>query len=553
MAEKRTFVKHSRLIGWGLAVILLLGAGGILLYVRHAAAVDFEVLECHIKPFWSPQEETRRLTFRADGTCVYTNDGRPALTPDSEPWAARTYEHTLSDEQKARLRACLARTRWLTHRGFVSQASRTHPTTITITMHFDGETRQVVCQGQQDEPYDRLIWFIHTIAQQERALYLLDEVDERERLSLCRNLAGQIDGLRGESGRAVPVFEVNYQRYVPKFREYVATPDRYLDKDGWQLIAAVKVLAYTRTEAAYADIAALALHENHYVRRAAIAALGDIGRPEYVDHLVKAGESGSAAEYSAWALIRMGDVAVPAIAEVLAANRGDLAYKLVRQYINHWDELPGPLDERIVAALQAGMPKRDDPYDAYYGYVLDLVRARPIEPAPMLGRLDGRNLVRCEPSAFVHGWYTLVDGRINRYDAAPTTDVSADRLTLKMFEPRIAGHTLRFTTGWTNPRYIDGRAPIPVEQTVKLAVPDGSQLERDYVYNRRDMPTGSYGNIVRLTDAYQLLWQGRVVKDGRDVLTLAYIGKLARPTDAGRPFCPPKRPLTYQDPPAFRR
>ncbi|MBN1362533.1 MAG: HEAT repeat domain-containing protein [Sedimentisphaerales bacterium] len=535
------------------SVLLLLAVGSAFLYSGQPQGMDFDTFECRSEPFWSPQQETENLVVRSDGTCVYRNEGRPAGPNGFEPWPARTYEHTIDSEKMARLKRLLAQTRGLTHPDYRTQAIHTHPTTYTITLGFDGQTRQIVCEGQQPEPYSTLIWWIRTIARQERALYVLQEADESERFNICRDLTGEIGHLRGETGRMAPVFDVDYRRYVPEFLSYVTAPEAHLDKDGYQLIAAIKVLAYTRSEAAYNDIAALALHDNDSVRRAAVTALGDIGRPEYIDELVRAGELPFTDEDSAWTLIRMGDIAVPAIAEVLAANRGELAYKLVRAYINHWDELPGPVDEQIIDAVRVGMSKRGDPYDAYYGYVLDLARARPIEPAPMLGRLDYRDLVCYGPSTFVHGWYTIVDGRIDRYGVAPATDTATGHLMLKVFEPEIAEGTLRFTVGWTDLRYVNGRRKDPLEQTVELPVPAGSQLETDYVCYRRDMPTGTYGNVVRITNAYQLLWQGRVVKDGRDVLTLAYTGKLARPTDAGQEFSAPRRPLEWTDPPPFRR
>jgi len=228
----------------------------------------------------------------------------------------------------------------------------------------------------------------------------------------------------------VPVFEIDYHRYTPEFQGYVAAPERYYDKEGHQLNAAINVLVHTGTEAAYADIAALVFHQNSQVNHTAITALGNIGRSEYIKDLLEAGEQSGHSEHVAWTLIQMGEVAAPYVAQVLRANRGDLAYKLVRQYIYRWDELPSPLGERITAAIKAGMPKRRYPYDAYFRDVLALVKARPIEASPMLGRLKYWHLTRYEPSAFVHGWYTVVNGRITQHGAAPTSNVSTERLNL---------------------------------------------------------------------------------------------------------------------------
>jgi hypothetical protein len=199
------------------------------------------------------------------------------------------------------------------------------------------------------------------------------------------------------------------------------------------------------------------------------------------------------------------------------------------------------------------MPKRGDPYDAYYGYVLDLAKERPIEPVPMLGRLDYDELVRHRSSRFIHGWYTVVDGRIDRHGAAPGTDTSTDHLRLTVFRPEVQGGTLRFAAGWMAQRGEHGRKPVPVQEIFEIDVPEGSVVETEHVYYRRKMPTGSGGNAVRITKDHQILWQGRVERNGKTFLTLVYIGRLAEAADKEQRFVLPRQPLTYKRTPEFRR
>lgn len=515
-----------------------------------AHAADFGTIDFRIKPF---QEQNQSLTIHANGTCVYKNEGHPGNLHDPKGLPAKTYEHTLGKDQVARLEAILKKTMWLTHPGAVSSAMHTHPTTVTITLLRAGETRKVVCQGRQPDPYHALIWFSRCLSRQEKNLYLLQWGNDDARLHVCRDLAGEIDGLRGEPGRMHPIFEIDYRRYVREFRRPVDNPEAYRDKSGSQLMAAIKVLSYIGDEESFGKIAQLALDRNYYVRRAAVDAIAHMGRPDHVPFLLKAAKMDSTSQDAAWAMIRMGDMAVPAIAGVLEANDTGLAYNLVRQYINHWDELPGPLDERVLQAVRAGMPKRGDPRDAYYGDVIDLARERPIEPVPMLGLLDYADLVRHKSSRFIHGWYTVVDGRIDRHAAAPRTDTSTDHLCLTVFKPEVQGGTLRYAAGWTAQRWKHGRKPVPVQETFEMPVPEGSLLETDHVYYKRKLPTGSGGNAVRITKDYQVLWQGRVVSNGKTFLTLVYIGRLAEAAEKEQRFVLPRQPLTYKRTPEFRR
>jgi hypothetical protein len=85
-----------------------------------------------------------------------------------------------------------------------------------------------------------------------------------------------------------------------------------------------------------------------------------------------------------------------------------------------------------------------------------------------------------------------------------------------------------------------------------VPVPENSVFEVDYHCGKRKLcPKGGdhirYG--LRLTPQYRVLWQGRVVCDGKDVLTLAYIGRLATPADPVQEFVAPKEPLAYMPAP----
>ena len=86
-----------------------------------------------------------------------------------------------------------------------------------------------------------------------------------------------------------------------------------------------------------------------------------------------------------------------------------------------------------------------------------------------------------------------------------------------------------------------------------MPVPEGSLLETDHIYYIRKVPIGTGGDTVRITRDYQVLWQGRVVSNGKTFLTLVYIARLAEADDKEQSFVLPKQPLTYKRTPEVRQ
>jgi len=517
-----------------------------------AVAADFDSIEFKVVSPTHPQSGSGFLKILADGTCTYRNgrEAKGVRGPEQQP--PKTYTHTLSNARMAHLTSLLAPTKWL-RTPFVIGSHSFHDPTITITLKVGKEVRKVSGWGDPLQPYDRLLWFHGMLWAQEMALYELQRGSRSRRVQVCSDLAGRIRGLCRAPNRSVSPFERDYRRYVGEMRKILAEAERSRDGMGYQLIAAIETLSYVGDEESFEKIARLTSDKNQYVRRAAIDALARIRRPEFVPYLVGEMKGPRSTEYAAWPLIRMGDVAVPAIAKVLAANDGELAHWLVRAYITHWDELAAPLDQRIVDALRAGISKRGDFYGGYYGYVLDLAELRPITAAPKLGTANGAGVVRHEESTFLHGWYICRSGKIVQHGAAPKTDPSTRRFYLTPFKAETRGSTLRFFYGWRDAGGEPWR-PGPRVEYSDVPVPENSVVKVDYVSGRRKKIPGA-GNMkgaLRITPEYHLIWQGRVVSEGKDVLTLAYVGRLARPTDPVQKFMPPREPLAYKAPPKFR-
>jgi len=68
----------------------------------------------------------------------------------------------------------------------------------------------------------------------------------------------------------------------------------------------------------------------------------------------------SSTKVAAWGLIRMGPAGVPVMLELLEErdrrNMGQIY--LIRQYIDHWKELPAPIDDRIIEAVRKNLDFR---------------------------------------------------------------------------------------------------------------------------------------------------------------------------------------------------
>src|SRR6185295_11729174 len=103
-------------------------------------------------------------------------------------------------------------------------------------------------------------------------------------------------------------------------------------------------------------LADLASDRDRGVRTAVAVAVGRLGGEKAVPVLRKLVLSTGAE--AAWELIKLGEVAVAGIADVIRAGAGeeDMSYEwLIREYIEHWKDVPKPLDPRILDAVRASM------------------------------------------------------------------------------------------------------------------------------------------------------------------------------------------------------
>jgi len=116
------------------------------------------------------------------------------------------------------------------------------------------------------------------------------------------------------------------RRYAPTFRYYVRNP---FDRPTEEVAPAVRLLGHLRFESERPYIAALANDRDQHVRVAVAEAL----EPRLLDY-----------------------------------------QRLIRAYVDHWDEVPKPIDPRVLGAVRQSMtaPKDKVSSTEYHKKLLDL-------------------------------------------------------------------------------------------------------------------------------------------------------------------------------------
>jgi RNA polymerase sigma factor (sigma-70 family) len=344
--------------------------------------VDFEEVSISIRPPGIAARQPESVRLRGDGICEYRIDGRPARGT-WPAWPPAYQEHPLDPKRLDRLEELLKKTAWLTAAGHEGPATHTDAARYTLTVKRKGRTRTITLDGEKGEPYRSLVAFFHAITLQENLLYRLERLPGREQHDACREIDQYVRAERGER-YAKPPFEIDLRRYVPTFRRYVRDS---FDRPTAEVAPAVRLLGHLRSEPDREYIAALANDRDQHVRVAVAEALGALGGKESVPVLRRMLRSTDGA---AWQLIRLGPLAVPTVVEVIEGGPGRPdaprpdpvdSQRLIRAYVDHWAEVPRPLDPRVLEAVRKSLaaPKVKAHGTEYHKQLLDLA-SRPAPP-----------------------------------------------------------------------------------------------------------------------------------------------------------------------------
>ena len=526
----------------GFSINSMLGKEPTALVQAHEPDIDigigFDTVSVSIKMplgFKSPEQ----IKITADGTCEYQIEARPERG-EQKSWPGARLIHKLDAGRLQQLQKLLKKTAWLTAPGGEGRAMHTHPSTYTITVVRDGQERTITCHGERPEPYKSLIWFFRGIAYQENLLYQLNWLQLPACLDACRQIRGDIEALTGKSGKMYPLFDLNYTRYVPTFKRVLRKPYAHHNE---QIVTAIKLVTFLNIKSELNHIARLVRDTDYSLRNAVAKALGDLGDRESIPVLVELIDSTNEA---GWSLIRLGQAAVPTIVQII--ERGTLpndlrSERLVRTYIEHWEELPGPIDPRVVAAVRKAITTKFTRVyrTEYHKRFLELAENQPVPSGPVLCCLDYM-VIKCgKPLRFIHGWYTVVDRAIVEHGAGPAPDAGTQLFRLVAFKPNIQQNSLHIQTGWQPMRANYGTTPLPIITNSQINVADGTELKIVYTYYQR-RKLANYINPFRIAKQYKTLWEAYLLQDGRPTKRILYVARVTEPNDPMQAFVPPETP-----------
>jgi len=480
-----------------------------------------------------------QIEIGAGGSCVYTIEEVPARG-EQEKWPAARQTFRIDGGRLRQLEELFEKTVWLSAPGGEGPALHTDAGETKITVVRDGKTRSVTCHGQRPEPYRSLTWFFQGIARQENMLYQITCLSSKHSWYAWDTIGSDVRAKRGKWGRGYPIFDIDYTRYLPTCAKVVRNPSKHKYE---HVIAAIRLVTFLRAESEFEHIAAMSNDPNSNVRGVVANSLADFGGEKAVPVLAEmAGNS----QEAIWGLIRLGDIAAPTLVEIILKTTSNkdksLSTRVVRTYMEHWTELPGPVDERVVAAARKAAP---DPkpyvFGEYHGAFLELIESRPVPAGDLWCRIDHETVFCPRPMLFVHGWYMVADGKIVQHVAAPTPPVVTTVFRLK-FEVATDGGRPIIRAGWIPARGRVGEGAQPVEKGTVIDVPEGAQLDVVYRYQRDKPKQASAYRPLRLTSQYRTLWEGQFVKDGQTLKKIVYVARVADPDERGWEFKPPSAP-----------
>lgn len=319
---------------------------------------DFRRLVVRIKPFEGQVEE---LKIESNGRCWYKVMG--SLAPAR---SGAVFRHQLSANHIRRLNKLLKEAEWLRAKGAEGGPTHTHPATIAITLDRDGIQKSVVCIGRRPEPYHSLLHEFHSLATQERRIYLHDYIPrslESAGIDAWQAIGREIAALeRGDSAGKSPYF-IEYDRYLPIARRIVSA---FYGEDDQELLPAVRLIGYFKLKSELEFLHRMAHDRSRNLRSEVASALGRIhderSLPVLTSMMSQAGERTVGFE-----LIKWGDKAVPEIVRLikhstdhsLESREITIGENMIRAYLDHWNELERPIDPRVIAAVRTALESND--------------------------------------------------------------------------------------------------------------------------------------------------------------------------------------------------
>jgi hypothetical protein len=489
----------------------------------------------------------QQVQIDGDGSCIYVVGDQPAR--GAEPaWPGAVLKSQLNGRRLAELERLLVKTDWLMAEGGEGRALHTDAGEIKITVKREGKSRTITCLGQRPEPYRSLLWFLQGIAAQEYRLHQLTQGPARERDSACREIRFEIEALTGQWGRALPHYDIDFNRYLAPLAKMIREPAGIPDE---QMIAAIKLVTYVGAESEFEAIADL---KGNGLREAVAESVADFGGELAIPVLERLAPTSAEA---LWGLVRLGDISVPTLVKLIEPGttlKDVTSQQAVRAYLEHWTELPEPVDQRIVTAVREAVARtvKRSGRNHYYEAFLKLVESDPVPPAGLSCRIERSAVSATEPLRFVHGWYVVADGRIVEEHAALAPGPGTKYFDLR-FEAAALGNQLHLRTVCRPTQVSAGHfQPADITEEADLGIPEGARLEVVYTAWSPRHPDliGSLISAVRVSTQYRTLWEGHLIKDRRTLRRIIYVARVAKPDEPLEGLWPPAAPAAPKGEPA---
>jgi RNA polymerase sigma factor (sigma-70 family) len=354
-----------------------------------APKAEFDEVTIVIKHSFLSNRTRETIRVSADGTCGYEVPERPARG-NIPAWSGARIVHKLPPERLRQLNDILKETDWLAKDA--KAVMQLHQEEYELTLKRGGKTTDLAFKGQS-QPYAKLLHFFRSVAAQEYIIYRLDWVP-----SAHAEGRHELDNLvvteLGEQS-AKPLLDIDLARFVPWATRYVRNPFGEPTDD---VRTAVRLVGLLKLESERGYLADLATDRDRDVRVAVAEAVGRLGGEKAVPVLRKMVRS--TGTEAAWELIKLGEIAVPAIAEAIREetdpNQDRSAEWLIRAYIENWKRVRKPLDAGVLDAVRANMaaPKVKADRTQYHIELLKLAAEPPAaEGGAVRGtRVSVRNL-----------------------------------------------------------------------------------------------------------------------------------------------------------------
>jgi RNA polymerase sigma factor (sigma-70 family) len=308
---------------------------------KDAPKAEFEEVTIIIKHYglsnWPP--ETIRIA--ADGTCTYEVT-LVRMKPPPPPLV-----HKLSPEKVQKLNELLKKTDWLT-KPVEKHAPEMHSSDYSLTLKKDGEKCVLTIPGDQTA-YKDLLRFFNSTARQEDLVNRLESSDPDVRSRARVDL----DALPAAT---LAMYDIDLARYKDWATKLIRNPEKQHNDDLW---TAVRLVTRLKLESERDALNALATHRDYRLRAEVAQAIGVLGGEKAIPVLRKMLPDTNEA---AWELVKLGKDALPTIVEAIreGTDPRDITYEqLIRAYIDHWKEVPKPLDPKLVEAIQQNMAAPD--------------------------------------------------------------------------------------------------------------------------------------------------------------------------------------------------